>query len=109
MTDRYQCQVLRYTIVLLQVLPSLIFLAAQVMALRQTMNSIFGLEVDAVYPMLLLMTIILLFEWAGGLGSVAITDVIQGGVMLLSFFLLPIVLKRVDQYQHPLFPLFPSG
>ena len=94
MTDRYQSQVLRYTIVLLQILPSLIFLAAQVGALKQTINSIFGLDLDAVYPVILIMFLILLFEWAGGLSSVAITDVIQGIVMITSFTFLSVVVKK---------------
>ena len=93
MTDRYQSQLLRYTIVVLQILPSLIFLAAQVIALKQTINSIFGLDIDQVYPVILIMFLILMFEWAGGLSSVAITDVIQGFVMILSFTCLSFVIR----------------
>jgi len=33
-TDRYQCQILRYTVLFLQVIPSLIYLAAQVIAIK---------------------------------------------------------------------------
>ena len=93
MTDRYQSQLLRYTIVLLKILPSLIFLAAQVIALQQTINSIFGLDPDTSYTVISVMFLILLFEWGGGLSSVAITDVIQGFVMIISFTCLAVVVK----------------
>jgi Na+/proline symporter len=33
-TDRYQCQILRYTILFVQVVPSIIYLAAQVIAIK---------------------------------------------------------------------------
>jgi Na+/proline symporter len=77
-TDRYQSQLLRYTIVFLQVLPTLIYLAAQVIAIKGTFNSIFELDPDATYPVIIIMFLILIFEWLGGLNSVALTDSIQG-------------------------------
>lgn len=93
-TDRYQSQVLRYTIVFLQVLPTLIYLAAQVIAIKGTFNSIFELDPDSNYPVIIIMALILVFEWIGGLNSVALTDSIQAIVMVLSFIIIPSVLMK---------------
>ena len=71
-TDRYQCQLLRYTIVFLQILPAIIFLSAQVAALKNAFNAMFNLDPDAVYPVIIMMIIILLFEWIGGLRYVTV-------------------------------------
>ena len=43
--------------------------------------------------MLIIMFIVLMFEWIGGLSSVALTDSIQSIVMCISFLLLPLVIK----------------
>lgn len=93
-TDRYQSQVLRYTILSLQILPTIIYLAAQVIAIKKTFNSIFELDPDNSYPVILIMVLILLFEWAGGLNSVALTDTIQAVIMVTSFILIPFVIIK---------------
>lgn len=54
----------------------------------------FGLDPDTVYPAIIIFILILLFEWAGGLSSVALTDAIQGFVMVASFIMLPSVIKK---------------
>lgn len=92
-TDRFQSQSLRYTIVFLQVVPGLMYLSAQVIAIKSTFNSIFELNPDTAYPVIIIMALILAFEWAGGLSSVALTDTIQAIVMTLSFIIIPIVIK----------------
>lgn len=93
-TDRFQSQFLRYTIVTCQVLGSIIYLAAQVNALKGTFNSMFEVSpADANWPVITLMLIILAVEWTGGLSSVALTDSIQGLVMMTSFILLPCIIK----------------
>ena len=92
-TDRYQSQLLRYTIVAIQVITSVIYLAAQVIALKNTFNSMFEIDADANWPVIIIMCIILVFEWLGGLSSVALTDSIQGVIMLISFIILPIIIK----------------
>lgn len=91
-TDRFQSQLLRYTIVFLQVLTSIIYLAAQVIALKVTFNSIFGLDPDTTYPVIIVMLIILLFECIGGLNSVALTDSIQAVIMVFAFLAIPIIM-----------------
>jgi len=81
-------------ITFLQVVPGLIYLSAQVIAIKGTFNSIFELDPDEVYPVIIIMFLILSFEWAGGLSSVALTDTIQAVVMVLSFIIIPSVIKR---------------
>jgi Na+/proline symporter len=93
-TDRYQSQMLRYTIVFLQVLPAIIYLAAQVIAIKDTFNSIFELDKDAAYPVIIVMLLIVIFEWVGGLNNVAITDTFQAIVMALSFIIISSVIYR---------------
>jgi Na+/proline symporter len=58
-TDRFQSQLLRYTIVFLQVVTSVIYLAAQVIAIKSTFNSIFGLNSNEIYPVIIIMICIL--------------------------------------------------
>eukprot|EP00934_Nitzschia_sp_Nitz4_P000001 Nitzschia sp. Nitz4//NODE_159_length_47236_cov_74.723851//36053//38332//NITZ4_additional_000014-RA//-1//CDS//3329531761//1//frame0 len=91
LTDRYQSQTLRYTILIMQLFPTVIYLAAQVIAIKGTFNSIFELNPDAAAPVIIIMGVILVFEWMGGLNSVALTDSIQAIVMVLSFVILPSV------------------
>ena len=92
-TDRYQSQFLRYTVVFIQVLTSVVYLAAQVIALKSTFNSMFEIDADDNWPVILIMGVILIFEWLGGLSSVALTDSIQAVIMLISFIILPIIIK----------------
>jgi SSS family solute:Na+ symporter len=93
-TDRYQSQLLRYTIAFCQIVPTVIYLAAQVIAIKSTFNGIFGLNPDTAYPVILIMFAILLFEWLGGLSSVALTDAIQAIVMVASFVIIPSIVTK---------------
>ena len=92
-TDRFQSQLLRYTVLFLQVVPSMIYITAQVVALKNTFNTIFGLDADSIGPVILIMGITLLFEWVGGLTSVALTDLVQGCFMLVAYVSLPIIIS----------------
>lgn len=92
-TDRFQSQVTRYAVLTLQILPSVIYLAAQVNAIKVTFNAIFDLEKDNPWPVVIIMGIILVFEWAGGLNSVALTDCVQAFVMMLSFIIITFIIK----------------
>lgn len=93
-TDRWRSQMLRYTILTIQVLASFVYLSAQVNALQSTFNSMFGFDPSDVWPVIVIMIIILGFEWLGGLAVVALSDAIQAFVMLISFICLPIVILR---------------
>jgi solute:Na+ symporter, SSS family len=93
-TDRYQSQIMRYTVTLLMVVPSLISLAAQLAAIRSTFNSLFNIQPDSPWAAVAIAGIIVLCEWIGGMRSVAFTDCIQGIVMIACFVALPIVVVR---------------
>ena len=92
--DRFRSQLLRYTVLSIQVLASIVYLAAQVNALQSTFNAMFGFDPKDVWPVIVIMSIILCFEWAGGLAVVAMSDSVQGIVMVISFFCLPLVILR---------------
>lgn len=91
-TDRFQSQVLRYTLVLLQVTPTLIFLATQIIAIKLASNQVFLLDPENPWPSVIITAVIVVFEWAGGLNSVAMTDTLQGVVIFLSYIALPIAI-----------------
>jgi sodium/proline symporter len=91
-TDRFQSQVLRYTVLFLQVVPALFYIMAQVAALKNTFNSIFGLDKDNPMPTIAIMTITLLFEWVGGISCVALTDCVQGAIMFVALIVLPMII-----------------
>ena len=93
-TDRFQSQMLSSTVLFLQVIPALIYLTAQVVALKSTLNGIFGLQASITYPAVIIMATIVFFEWAGGINCVALTDCVQGLVMVVGYILLSCVLAR---------------
>jgi solute:Na+ symporter, SSS family len=93
-TDRYQSQILRYIMLCLQVWPTIVYLSAQVIAIKSTLNSIVGFDPDTAYPVIIIMGLILVFEWAGGLSSVAITDAFQAIIMITAFIMTPIVISK---------------
>jgi Na+/proline symporter len=109
---------LRYSVVFLQVLTSVIYLSAQVIALKGTFNSIFGLDPGTMYPVIIIMILILIFECIGGLNSVAFTDSVQAVIMVFSFVAIPIIIARnfggwdtldPENYPQPSFYQTPSG
>jgi Na+/proline symporter len=68
----------------------------------------FNLSPDSAYPVVIIMAIILAFEWVGGLSSVALTDCIQAVIMVFTFIAVPCVLKTsffgwnsLDPYEYP--------
>lgn len=91
-TDRFGSQILRYTIVVLQVFPSVLYLVAQLVAIRTTFNSLFNVAPDSAVAVSIISFFILGFEWLGGLSSVALTDSIQGIIMVFCFIALPTVI-----------------
>jgi Na+/proline symporter len=107
-TDRFQSQLLRLTVLFLQVVPALIYITAQVVALKSTLNSIFGLDEDSAYPVIIIMFITLMFEWLGGINSIALTDCVQGLLMLAAYIALPVIFvvhfggwKELDPITYP--------
>eukprot|EP00934_Nitzschia_sp_Nitz4_P007977 Nitzschia sp. Nitz4//scaffold63_size106090//55387//57396//NITZ4_004393-RA/size106090-processed-gene-0.143-mRNA-1//-1//CDS//3329555984//7967//frame0 len=93
-TDRYQSQMLRYLVVFMQTMPTLVYVSAQVTAIKSTFNSVFELDPDTNSPLIIIMMLIVIFEWIGGLSTVAITDCIQAVVMITSFVIIPSVMVK---------------
>ena len=92
-TDRYQSQILRYTVVFLQILPTLLYLAVHIIAIRRAFNGVIGIGPNNNLPVILITAFLLGSELIGGLSSVAITDTIQGIIMIAAFVFIPIALK----------------
>ena len=78
----------------LQAVPALFYLIAQVVAIKNTFNAMFNLDPEDAYPFVIIMLLILCFEWLGGLSSVVITDSVQAFVIIISFICFPIILRR---------------
>jgi sodium/proline symporter len=93
-TDRYQSQLLRYTIVSLQLVPAVFYLAAQVTSLQTTFNGVFDIDSANPFPTIGIFFLILVFEWTGGLLSVAVTDVVQAFYIVIAFALTAVVVKK---------------
>ena len=94
-TDRYRSQILRYTVFCLQLLASWLYLCAQLVAIKDTFNSMFGLDPSDPTATVLIAVLILLLEWVGGLTCVAYTDSTQGCLMIIGFFLLAFTLTSM--------------
>jgi len=93
-TDRFQSQLLRYSVLLLQIVPSMFYITAQVVALKSTFNSVFHLDPDVIYPVVTIMAITLFFEWLGGLRSVAMTDCVQSLIIVVAYVCLPPIVYK---------------
>lgn len=93
-TDRFQSQVLRYTIVGIMIIVSVIYVSAQVIALHSTFNSAFEIPLSNPTPVILMFLVIWIFEVVGGLASVALTDCVQGIIMVVSFCFMAGVVKH---------------
>eukprot|EP00310_Coccolithus_braarudii_P016784 CAMPEP_0183352634 /NCGR_PEP_ID=MMETSP0164_2-20130417/29563_1 /TAXON_ID=221442 /ORGANISM="Coccolithus pelagicus ssp braarudi, Strain PLY182g" /LENGTH=753 /DNA_ID=CAMNT_0025525115 /DNA_START=56 /DNA_END=2318 /DNA_ORIENTATION=- len=93
LSDRFRSQVLRYLVViLLMLVPSWMYLTAQINALTSVFNRLlFQLPDDSPWGTLIIATIILVYEWLGGLGAVALADSLAGSVMLLGSLCLLVI------------------
>ena len=91
-TDRFQSQKLRYSLLTMMLVNQVIYLAAQAFTLKFMLNSIF--ENDEDWPVLLIFAGILIFEWAGGFTSVALSDAVQGLIITTAYVCLPIIVHK---------------
>lgn len=94
-TDRFRSRALSSAILVLQIAPSSMYLAGQLAALKSTANLIFGLPPEDVGVTIGVAALMLLYESLGGLKSVAWTDAVQGGIMIVSVVLLPSVVASL--------------
>jgi SSS family solute:Na+ symporter/sodium/pantothenate symporter len=81
--DRYQSKALHRTISLIMSVPMVFYLTAQFAALGNTIASLSQGAVPAVVGQIILAIVMLLYETLGGLKGVAITDVLQGILLLV--------------------------
>jgi SSS family solute:Na+ symporter/sodium/pantothenate symporter len=80
--DRYQSKALHRTISLIMAIPMVFYLTAQFAALGNTIVSLSQGAVPAVVGQVILAVVMLLYETFGGLKGVAITDVLNGCLLL---------------------------
>jgi Na+/proline symporter len=80
--DRYNSKALHRSISLIMAIPMVFYLTAQFSALGNTIVSLSQGTVPAIVGQIVLAIIMLLYETFGGLKGVAITDVLQGCLLL---------------------------
>ena len=76
--------------------------------MKKTFNGIFGLDEDSYYAVVIIVAITLGFEWVGGTNCVALTDCVQGAIMLVAYVSLPAIIavnfggwKELDPLTYP--------
>ena len=80
--DRYRSQLLRYVIVPCLLVPSWLYLTAQISALTRAFNKmLFDLPDRSPWGTIIVALIILGYEWLGGLSSVAYADTLAGTIL----------------------------
>jgi Na+/proline symporter len=77
----------------MQAVTSVIYVSAQVVALRTSFNGLFDIDPSNPWAVVVIFAFILLFEWVGGLASVALTDSVQGFIMVVSFVMTAVIVK----------------
>lgn len=70
------------------------YVLAQLKVMGLVVEGLTGGAVDAIWGVLLLVLIMMVYSTMGGLRSVAWTDVLQGGMMLLGFVLIAVIIQR---------------
>jgi Na+/proline symporter len=81
-SDRYNSKFLHRAVSLIMAIPMVFYLTAQFAALGNTMESVSGGSIPGVVGQIILAVVMLLYETFGGLQGVAITDVLQGFLLL---------------------------
>jgi SSS family solute:Na+ symporter/sodium/pantothenate symporter len=81
--DRFNSKILHRAISIIMAVPMVFYLTAQFAALGSTIVSLSQGAVPAVAGQIVLAVVMLLYETFGGLKGVAITDVLQGCLLLL--------------------------
>jgi SSS family solute:Na+ symporter/sodium/pantothenate symporter len=81
--DRYQSKVLHRAVALIMAIPMQFYVTAQFTAIGSTIVSLSQGNVPALAGQIVLAIIMLLYETFGGLKGVAITDVLQGCLLLV--------------------------
>eukprot|EP00929_Paragymnodinium_shiwhaense_P051874 TRINITY_DN26037_c0_g1_i2.p1 TRINITY_DN26037_c0_g1~~TRINITY_DN26037_c0_g1_i2.p1 ORF type:complete len:577 (-),score=97.45 TRINITY_DN26037_c0_g1_i2:305-2035(-) len=98
--DRYSIQdprkdPLHWLLVLGMLIPCSAYLVAQFDAFGSTMMTLSGGTVSRLHAMIGMMLIIVVFESVGGLKAVALTDVVQGGILVVGALSVPLFIDNV--------------
>jgi len=98
LTDRYRSNWITALGVLVSTFQMVMIIGLEVRALFATMRALLGQttdreSLDAIVWCLYLF--ILICEFAGGMASVALTDAVQAGLLVISFFILPCLVTHV--------------
>ena len=93
-TDRFGSQILRYTIVTLQVVPEMLYLVVQLSAINKLLNPILGFPASNPAPVVLTGVVLLGLEWLGGMSCVAYTDAIQAVILISIMLVFPVVFSH---------------
>ena len=86
-TDMFQCQLLRYTVITSQLISQFVWMTSNVVAIKNAFNGAFVIDPDSPWLTVGIVCFILLSEWFGGLSAVALTDTVQGGIMVSYFYM----------------------
>lgn len=92
-TDMFQSQLLRYTVIFSQFISQFIWMTSNVLSIKSAFNGAFGLPVDFPWLAVGVVAMIVVSEWVGGLAAVALTDTVQGAVMILGSVSVACVIK----------------
>lgn len=79
----YQSQMLRYTIAIAQMASQFIWMCGNVVAIKNDFNGALGKDPDYPWITVGIVAFILVSEWFGGMNAVALTDCVQGFIMVL--------------------------
>eukprot|EP01084_Bolivina_argentea_P132592 233995_1 len=90
--DRYNSKLLCVLVTLSLCIPQLLYIAVQLYSLGSILSSFTDNELSFYAVISVASILILIFEFLGGMRSVAYTDTVQATVMILIFIAIPIVL-----------------
>eukprot|EP00929_Paragymnodinium_shiwhaense_P001923 TRINITY_DN102129_c0_g1_i1.p1 TRINITY_DN102129_c0_g1~~TRINITY_DN102129_c0_g1_i1.p1 ORF type:complete len:524 (+),score=44.41 TRINITY_DN102129_c0_g1_i1:495-2066(+) len=98
--DRYNIKdprmdTLHWFVVVAMLVPCFVYLVGQFDAFGSTVSTLSGGAIGRVQAMVFMMLLIVLFESLGGLKAVALTDVVQGGVLMFGALCIPFFLSQV--------------
>eukprot|EP00985_Skeletonema_marinoi_P019397 scaffold11114_cov158-Skeletonema_marinoi.AAC.5 len=92
-TDMFQSQFLRYTVIISQFISQFIWMTSNVLSIKMAFNGAFKLPTDSPWLAVGVVSLIVVSEWVGGLSAVALTDTVQGAIMILGSIAVACVIK----------------
>jgi len=89
----FQSQFLRYTVIISQFISQFIWMTSNVLSIKMAFNGAFNLPTDSPWLAVGVVSLIVVSEWVGGLSAVALTDTVQGAIMILGSIAVACVIK----------------